>query len=392
MFVKESVGIENLNTSRELKFMDQKIEKDLEMEIAGNQETKRLVDKVAEILKSYGINKYDQKGIVLLMFVRAAKQYGLEFVEPVIKKSLEGYRNMQMETRISLLPGQLRTALTGIQKVNFTVVYEGPVFSHKPRDNPNGEEIRGKSVVVLIDDELYVIIARQDKVEIPFIHYHKYVGYGKFVVKNGDKTFYLNSSLPVSDVGEVDERPNLEELMSKGRPIVRQYSDLAEIISRDSQVSFFMKAYVERISEKKGAISAYLVVPSGFDLPQDRAISLLVNNDISEGDQLFIVCSVNQQNNWNDEIQLAAKVVLPVHGELLNSNNSSSSGDYGYEYNSEKDEKKDEKKETPNTSIESSKNEVEKDEKPSENTEEDERINAILKNTMSEQEKDEFYG
>ena len=367
--------------------MDQQIEKDLEKEISDNSEYKRIAERVANILKRYDVQKYDENGINLLQFTRAAKQYGIEFVESVIETSIEKYPNAPMKLKITLLPGQLKTAVKGMQRVTFTAIYEGPVFSHKQKDAPEKEEIRGKSVVVMIDNELYVIIAKKDKVEMPFLPYHKYLVYGNFTNKNNDKNFYLNSDLPVTDVGETSVEVNLEEMMSFGRPVIYQYSDLVELMSRNTQVSFFVKAFVEKVEEKKGVLSAYLVIPSGYDLPQDRPISLLVNNDIAEGDQLYIVGSVNQQNTWNDEIQLVAKIVLPIHGTLDYSMNKVESA-----------------KETKPTSKEESTSITETKTKqaevvgtiPSKDKEtpksEDARINSILKNTMSSEEEDEFYG
>jgi hypothetical protein len=171
---------------------------------------------------------------------------------------------------------------------------------------------------------------------------------------------------------------------------------------------FFLKAYVDRIEEKKNALSAYLVIPSGFDLPQDRPITVLINNDIMVGDLLYIVATINQSNTWTDEIQLAAKIIIPFHASSGYVENPSV-GIFSGHPNSSEDNTPPEEETPKDTPVEppkfpsqvkslaevtSDKKQPEK-EKPKKdsatNTSEDSRIDAILKATMSEDESNDLF-
>ena len=378
--------------------MDEKVLKELEQEISGNPEYKEMQERLANFLKRYDVQMYDKDGVGLLQLFRYSKQYGIDFVETEVARLMESRPMASKKTKISMLPGKLTTVLMNMQKVTFVSIYEGPVFTYKPKGQPSTTtDMKGKPVVVLIDNELYTIIAKQSKIEMPFLPYHKYVGYGNFTKRGDDKMFYLNSTLPVTDLGESDLKVNLEEIMSIGRPTVYQYSDLVDLMTRNSQVTFFMKAYVERVDEKKNSRGAYLILPSGFDLPQDRPISLLVGNDISPEDELLIVGTINQQNTWNDEIQIAAKLILPVRDEYTQDdmdspNTISQKPTITVEATNTPVPKTEN---TPTSSVAPdtpSKKEPSTSKTQPKIEDDDERINAILNNTMSDDEADKFFG
>ena len=404
--------------------MDAQVEKELNELVAKDPSYKEIEMRISSRLKKYDAPKYDKTGMSLLRLMYTAKTYGVEFVESAIESSMAAYHTLPQDMKLQMLPGHIINLLKGVQRVDAVVVYEGTVFSFKTKDDPTPKS-SGKNVTIAIDDELYIVVVKGDKISMPFLAYHKYAMYGKFVAKNNEKFFYVNSELPIEDLGETDKKFDIEQMLSKGRPIVYQYSDLISLITRPTPTLFFLKAYVDRIEEKKSALSAYLVIPSGFDLPQDRPITVLVNNDIAVGDLLYIVATINQSNTWTDEIQLAAKIIIPSHASSGYTENTSAGIFSGHSNSSEDntppedttppslvhtDEKQSIQKETPkDTSVEPPKSpsqvktpaEVMSDKKQPEkekpkkdsatDTSEDSRIDAILKATMSEDESNDLF-